>query len=354
MPRDSKADFFGDLFGNNASANTNTGKQPDEAFNSQSMELQQPNVSFASIIADKKRKTKDISVIDSLDSNTLSGNVLAAVTGPAGVSDGTDNIDASSEDISIYVVRDGDTVAKIADMYDVSANTILWANDLKKGDKLVKDTVLIILPVSGVKVTVTKGQTLKSLGLKYKVDPSDIADFNSLTSDAKLVIGDELIIPDGTMTDEGGDKPVKSSNTKKSNYYDTHKIASISGYFMNPMPGARLTQGLHDRGGIDLAASQGTPILAAADGTVIFARNGSNGGYGNMVVISHSNGTQTLYGHQSKIATTVGARVSQGDVIGYEGSTGHSTGPHLHFKVTGAQNPGAFLQIGSIISANWK
>ena len=123
---------------------------------------------------------------------------------------------------------------------------------------------------------------------------------------------------------------------------------------MNPLPGARLTQGLHDGGAVDLAMPRGTPILAAASGTIIFARDGYNGGYGNMVIISHPNGTQTLYAHQSKLVSSAGDKVSQGEVIGYVGSTGHSTGPHLHFKISGAQNPGAFLQVGSVLDANWK
>ena len=83
--------------------------------------------------------------------------------------------------------------------------------------------------------------------------------------------------------------------------------------------------------GEDIGAPSGTPILAADSGTVILA--GVNGGYGNCVMISHGNGRVTLYGHMSSIAVSNGASVTQGDVIGYVGSTGLSTGPHLHFEV---------------------
>jgi murein DD-endopeptidase MepM/ murein hydrolase activator NlpD len=83
--------------------------------------------------------------------------------------------------------------------------------------------------------------------------------------------------------------------------------------------------------GIDLGAAYGTPIAAAASGVVIYA--GWEGGYGNLVVIDHGGGLATAYGHQSRIAVSVGQSVSQGETIGYVGSTGHSTGPHLHFEV---------------------
>ena len=352
-----KAGFFSDLFSNDASANTNVTTESAET-NSQTLGLLQANVSSAAVIQDKKDKnSKDkANTSDDTDTSTISSdNALVPATGPAGVSDGTDNTDTSSDDVSVYVVHQGDDIKTIADMFGVTPNTILWTNGMKKGDKITKDQVLLILPVSGVEITVAKGQTLKSIAKKYNADVNDITSFNGISPDSQLAVGDVLIIPDGTMSDEGGDKPVKNSNTKKTNYYDTHKYANISGYFMNPMPGARLTQGLHDHGeSIDLAAPKGTPVLAAAAGTVLFANYGGNGGYGNMIIISHSNGTKTLYGHLSSIVTSVGAIVSQGDIIGKEGSTGHSTGPHLHFRVEGAQNPGAYLKVGSNISASWK
>jgi murein DD-endopeptidase MepM/ murein hydrolase activator NlpD len=116
------------------------------------------------------------------------------------------------------------------------------------------------------------------------------------------------------------------------------------------MPGAIITQGLHGWNGIDLGAARGTPIHAAAGGTVIVARSGGawNGGYGNYVVITHSNGTQTLYGHMKSVIVSPGQGVSAGQVIGYEGSTGASTGPHLHFEVRGAANPFRNCSIGSV------
>jgi murein DD-endopeptidase MepM/ murein hydrolase activator NlpD len=114
----------------------------------------------------------------------------------------------------------------------------------------------------------------------------------------------------------------------------------LPGYYIRPVYGGTISQGLHGYNGVDLAAPRGTTIVAAAGGNVIIARgSGWNGGYGNYVVISHPNGTQTLYAHLNSVATYEGAQVEQGQLIGYSGSTGKSTGPHLHFEVRGAKNP---------------
>jgi murein DD-endopeptidase MepM/ murein hydrolase activator NlpD len=119
------------------------------------------------------------------------------------------------------------------------------------------------------------------------------------------------------------------------------KLPAVSGYFGNPLNGAgRLSQGLHGHNGVDLSAPAGTPIYAAASGTATTVKSdgGYNSGYGNYVVISHPNGTSTLYAHMSSVAIAAGS-VSKGQVIGYVGRTGIATGNHLHFEVRGAQNP---------------
>jgi len=316
--------------------------------NSQNITLLESNVSPAAVFNDKNSNKDANTIPTSTDtSNIVSDNALLSATGPMGVSDGKDVVDPASEESSVYVVRKGDSISQIADMFGVSADTILAANNLKKGSKLVEGDVLFILPFSGIEHTVTKGQTLKSIAKLYKVDISDITQFNGITEDAKLAVGDKIMIPGGEMIDEGGDKPapnLASSAAKDANYYATHLIQNIVGYFVNPVPDyKRKSQGLHGPGnrGIDLAAPKGTHIYAAAAGEVLLARGGYNGGYGNMVIIQHPNGTKTLYGHMSKLATRTGTEVAQGELIGYVGSTGHSTGPHLHFEVFNARNPGA-------------
>ena len=300
-------------------------------------------MSSATVIQDKKDKnSKDkTNTSDDTDTTTISSdNALVPATGPAGVSDGSDDEDVSPDQISVYVVREDDSIAKIADMFGVTPNTIRWANDLKVGEPLKAGSVLIILPVSGLQIKIVKGDTIAKIAKKYKVDASDIASFNGIAEDSDLAIGDNLIIPDGTLADDGGGKPTTKTSSKAKDYYIKHPLQNLGGYFINPVPDyVRRSQGIHANNGVDLAAPTGTPIVAPASGLVIFARNGNNGGYGNMIMINHPNGTQTLYGHLSKIATSVGSQVSQGEIIGYVGSTGHSTGPHLHFEVHGARNP---------------
>jgi LysM repeat protein len=350
MPtRIAEANFFSSLFGTgdqalaDTSANTVSLPQSDDnSLNLQSSQLSlQANISSASVLQSKNNNESDNIPDNNIDS-VVADNSLMPATGPMGVSDGQDTPDPSLDQTSVYVVRDGDSLSQIAQMFGVSMDTILWANDMKKGDKLTPGDVLFILPVSGIKHIVTKGQTLQSIAKLYKADVNDIIQANDITLDTALVVGDTLIIPNAIKSDESGNplKNPSASTAKDKMYYDSHPVQNLAGYFIDPVPGYRLSQGLHDNNAVDLAISKGTPILAAAEGRVILARTGYNGGFGNLVIISHPNGTETLYAHQSKIATTTGATVYQGQVIGYVGSTGHSTGPHLHFEVHGAQNPG--------------
>ena len=304
----------------------------------------QPSASCNAFIQDKNTKTSpDVSVVDTKENVYISGDCLVPAVSHPDIP-GTDNGDSSADQTSVYVVRDGDSIAQIAKMFGVSVNTVRWANDLKVGDKLQKGQILVILPISGVQHIVKKGQTIESIAKLYKADVGDIASYNGISEDATLAVGDELIIPDAEMSDEGGDKPVsdlKASTAKDQSYYASHPaIKNVNGYFINPLPDGHKTQGLHDHYAVDIGAPKGTSIFASAPGTIVFARNGWNGGYGNLIIERDSNGTETRYAHLSKIAVHSGDQVAQGKVIGYVGSTGHSTGPHLHLEIIGARNPG--------------
>ncbi len=282
--------------------------------------------------------------------STTGGSALLAFTGPDGtiadISTGGSTVGSGS--ITTYTVKEGDSISTIADSFGVSVNTILWANNLTAKSAIKAGMNLVILPVSGIQHTVIKGETLASMAKKYGADADDIASFNGLDSGAALTAGSLLIIP-------GGEAPApaattKSSTTKiktgggltsiKANPYKGGSGVEIDGYYSNPVPGALLTQGIHGWNGVDLGAPSGTPIHAAAGGTVIVSRVGGwNGGYGNYVVIDHGNGTQTLYAHMSTDSVSVGQAVGRGDVIGSVGRTGEATGNHLHFEVRGARNP---------------
>ena len=232
--------------------------------------------------------------------------------------------------ISVYVVRKGDTLGEIAEMFGVSTNTIVWANNIK-ASSIKEGQELVILPISGVRHVVKSGDTIKSLATKYKADFDDILSYNGLATDAKIKPGDIVVIPDGVIS-------ATQTSLAKTSGSQTYPV--YSGFYLRPIVGGRKTQGIHGNNGVDLAAPTGTPILASADGKVIVSRAGGyNGGYGTYVVISHDNGTQTLYAHMSKDNVSVGQGVERGQVIGAVGSTGKSTGPHVHFEVRGAKNP---------------
>ncbi len=272
------------------------------------------------------------------DITVVGGVALLSEAGPEGTL--ADIEENQSSTISIYVVREGDTLGAIAKMFGVTTNTIAWANDISRG-VIKPGQTLIILPISGVKHTVIKGDTIQSIAKKYKADVTETAQYNHLTEKAKLAVGDVILVPDG----EFASAPIVSPSRYVNGVRVTSPLrgaggADLGDYFLRPVIGGRKTQGLHGYNGIDLASYLGAPILAAASGEVIIARSGGwNGGYGNYIVINHSNGTQTLYGHLLSLAVAPGTSVSRGQIIGYMGSTGRSTGTHLHFEVRGAKNP---------------
>lgn len=231
--------------------------------------------------------------------------------------------------ISVYVVRSGDTIGAISEMFGVSVNTIMWANDLKSKTLKVGQE-LVILPISGVKHTVKSGDTLQSIAKKYRADLEDILSYNAIPSGAKLSVGDTVIIPDGVISATQSSFIAGGSSQK----------TVASGYYIRPINGGRKSQGVHGHNGVDLAAPVGTPIMASAEGKVILSRTGGyNGGYGTYVVVSHANGTQSLYAHMASNYVAVGDVVKQGQVIGTIGMTGKTTGPHIHFEIRGARNP---------------
>ena len=261
------------------------------------------------------------------DLTVVSGNALLATTGPIGTAADLQSEEYSSDQISVYVVREGDTIEQVAALFNVSPNTIAWANSIEKG-RLVVGQTLVILPVSGVKYIVKKGDTLESIAKRLKGDAGEIADFNGLGPDHALSVGDEIMVPDG-------EKEVVAP------VVTTKKPTIASSYYGWPVPGGVRTQALHGHNGVDIGAPLGNRVVAAAAGTVIVSRDdgGWNGGYGNYVVIAHPNGTQTLYAHHTHNLVSVGQHVEKGQQIATVGSTGHSTGPHVHFEVRGARNP---------------
>lgn len=236
-----------------------------------------------------------------------------------------------------YTIQMGDTVSTIARKFNISANTIIWANDLNSYGFIKPGNQLTILPYSGIMYTVKSGDTLSKIAAKYKIDASEILSCNNLAGSLKA--GQKIIVPGAKKLAEA----VPSSARTTRNYTGISILkdiikspnAPVSGSKMAwPTEGYRITQyySWHHTG-VDIANKVGTPIYAADSGTVIIAAGGWNGGYGNTIVIDHGGGRRTRYGHASKLFVKVGDEVEKGENIAAMGSTGRSTGPHLHFEV---------------------
>lgn len=235
-----------------------------------------------------------------------------------------------------HVVKKGDTFASIAEKYGVKEETIAQNNPKFSSSRLKVGAVLKIPSNDGLVHTVARGDTLGSIAQKYKIDLKKILAQNEMTADSTLVVGQEIIIP--------GAKRIIPSVVSRPSYSTGGYIKNTSrapgrdtgGTLLFPTKGV-YTQGYHyGHYAVDIAKSGGAPIWAAESGTVIRARGGWNGGYGNYVIIDHGNGMTTLYAHMRERYVNVGDYVSRGDQIGYMGNTGNvrgRTGIHLHFEV---------------------
>lgn len=223
-----------------------------------------------------------------------------------------------------YKVRAGDTISGIAKKFGLrNISTLISVNDIGNVRQLGAGQKLKIPSIDGVIYTVKKGDSLDSIISKNKIKLEQLLDVNELTSET-LSVGQQLFLP-GVGLD---------ANTLKNAMGDLFKLpiaakfrwSSPYGYRIDPIANVK---SFHT--GVDMACPTGTPILASMSGKV--TTTGINRVYGNYVIIDHGNGYQTLYAHMSKIIATKGQWVSQGTRIGLVGSTGYSTGPHLHFTV---------------------
>lgn len=289
------------------------------------------------------------------DTKTHQGGGDVIVEGSALQSGGPFNVEGGSSgvnngEISIHVVRpctedSCETLSHIAEMYGVSVNTILWANDISDPKLVHPGDSLVILPITGIRHVVKSQETLASIAKKYGAETkeqvdgmvSDIVAYNRLASAEDISVGATVVVPGGVMHTAAVAVVTKSKASAKSS---GSVAASSATGLVHPVPGAVRTQGIHGYNAVDLAASVGTSIRAAAAGEVIVSKVGGwNGGYGNYIVVRHAGGIQTLYAHTSQNSVSVGDVVEAGETIGAVGTTGKSTGPHLHFEVRGAKNP---------------
>ena len=210
-------------------------------------------------------------------------------------------------------MQQGENISAIAARYGVEMWPLLWTNELEADQTIRPGQELRIPPVPGAGRTVKEGDTLESIAKRFEVDPEVIVTANKLQPGAKLVVGTYLFVP-------GGQLPIPELIP-----------GYATGRLVWPARGGITDSYRPGHPGIDIAAVHGVPIYAADGGVVRSAF--WKGNYGNQVVIDHRNGFVTSYSHLSSFGVGAGQLVAKGSVIGYNGSTGYSTGPHLHFEV---------------------
>ena len=224
-----------------------------------------------------------------------------------------------------YRVKPGDMIGIIAQENGITEDTIISVNNIRSSRLLQIGTYLKIPSMPGILYTVRKnGESVESIAEKYKIDADKCATVNNLALEDSLTAGTTLFVPDAEM--DWVTRQEINGDLFKKPIHARWYLTSRWGWRASPFTGAR---SYHS--GVDMACPQGTNIFAAMDGKV--TSTGYNATYGNYVIITHHSGYQTLYGHMSAILTVRGKHVSANTVIGKVGSTGLSTGPHLHFTI---------------------
>jgi len=222
-------------------------------------------------------------------------------------------------EISYYTVKKGDSISSISKQFGRSPDSILSMNGIKNAKSLRTGTELKIPSMDGLLHVVAKGESLGSIAKRYKVELTLLADANDLGS-MTLKVGQSLFIPGAKL----GAEELRRIYGTAFAWPVRGPISSWFGVRADPFTGVR-----RFHAGVDIVVNLGTPVKAAADGRV--ADLGYNASYGNYIILSHPDGSQTLYGHLSAFSVTRGQSVTLGKVIGKSGNSGYSTGPHLHF-----------------------
>lgn len=269
-------------------------------------------------------------------------DTLPSVQGIAffeGMAPATQSLSERSE-IYTYTVEENDTPAGIADLFGISLDTLLWANNLRAQNVIRPGDTLVILPVNGIAHSVAKDDSVGGLAKKYNIPAEDIIAYNNLSPDGALTPGATLVIPHAIKVAPAPSVvPVQKRSAPRPVEVTREVVNAPAGWLDQPAAGHNWGR-RHGFNGIDIANSCGTPIRAAAQGMVIVADDvGWNGGYGKYIKVQHPNGVITLYAHAKELLVDVGMEVAQDQQIAVMGTTGRSTGCHVHFEVRGAKNP---------------
>ena len=302
--------------------------------------------------------------LDDTDALQENGMALPAYDGSAPVAGLSRSADSQTNamavadsrfDIMEYEVVSGDTVFGIADKFGLTTNTILWSNWATLRDNpaaIYPGQKLDIPPQDGVVVIWHEDNGLNGVARNLNVAPEDIINWptNNLSLETigdfahpNIEPGAKIFVPGGwrpfydwtaaifgreeaatsQIFGQGRCAPANLGPIGIGTYIWPTSERRVSGYPYSPET---------NHYGIDIGGATGNPIYAVDNGVVVYS-GWNDWGYGNVVAVDHGNGMQTLYAHLSTISAGCGAFVTQGDVIGAMGSTGNSSGPHLHFEM---------------------
>lgn len=278
-----------------------------------------------------------IPATDRLALVTSGGSAVSLAPAPSGAIRDTRTLRKNRSDIETYTVQSGDTISTIAQSFGLKSSTILWANNMGPTDYIRPGQQLKILPTDGIIYKVKKGDTLSKLAKLYDVSETEIIEQNHLEEDAALTVSIELLIPGASqratiapptriaqtpIIDRIADAIKRPGSSPNSG--NTSMIWPTSGHVITQYWGWSHT-------GVDIDGHYDSPIYATEAGTVAVAGWGT--GYGIQAVVNHEGGYKSRYAHMSKIFVTPGQAVAKGEVIGMVGTTGRSTGTHLHFEI---------------------
>jgi murein DD-endopeptidase MepM/ murein hydrolase activator NlpD len=262
-----------------------------------------------------------------------------------------------------YIVQDKDTLFGIAEKFNLKPETVLWGNAALADNPnlLSKGQELNILPVDGALRVVIAGDTLEKIAKAFHGNADEIVAFpgNNLDPDhPQLQVGQNIIIPGGWRDSVVWQLPAPPSRSTSGKSWSGGEPGACAGPFSGPVGSGAFVWPANNHylsgtdylpqghPGIDIAAGFGAPIYASDTGVIVFA-GWSTRGYGNLVIVDHGNGWQTAYAHLSQINVSCGGTIYQGQLLGLSGSTGNSTGPHLHFEMRSSEwgrvNPWLYL-----------
>ena len=220
-----------------------------------------------------------------------------------------------------YDVLNGDTISGIADQFDISLDTLISFNKIDSAKDLQVGKKLIIPNLSGISYEVRRGDNLTAIAQRHNISLSYLLDVNDIKSDI-IRPGQTLLIPGGKLSNNQMNRVLGRLFV----WPTRGRLTSNYGYRNDPFTGVR-----RFHSGIDIANSRGTNVIASMRGTVSLL--GYSGIYGRYITLRHDEGFQTLYGHLDKIKVEKGQLLKQGQIIGEMGTTGYSTGVHLHFSI---------------------